>query len=72
MLIDIGEGTIIQKCDMIFILDKQVYQSSSIYNQHDIKLNDILKQAKSVVITSNGVHYSALAPQTIKRRAYGF
>ncbi|MBM7704227.1 extracellular matrix regulator RemB [Metabacillus iocasae] len=71
MLIDIGEGIIIRKCDMIFILDKQVYQSSFVYNQHDRELNDILKQTKSVVITNNGVYYSALAPQTIKKRAYG-
>ncbi|MDQ0245004.1 hypothetical protein J2S09_002575 [Bacillus fengqiuensis] len=73
MLIYIGEDLVIRGKDVVAILDKHVFLSSS-DNQTSLSLSKgvDMDNVKSVVVTTHAIYYSPFASQTLKKRLYTF
>ncbi|WP_235867446.1 extracellular matrix regulator RemB [Priestia abyssalis] len=73
LLIYIGEDLVIQGKDIVAILDKHVFLSST-DNQTSLSLSKgvDMENIKSVVVTPHTIYYSPFASQTLKKRLYTF
>lgn len=74
MYIHFGEETIVKAKDIIAIIDKKSFQSSSLmddllsrYPNHTIQ--ELKGPYKSIVITTEQIYFSPLASSTLKKRS---
>jgi regulator of extracellular matrix RemA (YlzA/DUF370 family) len=77
LYIHLGEEVVIQTKNVIAIFDYQVYKSSPVNGEflNALKSTTTLVNiandyTKSIVLTSDKVYLSPLAPNTLKRRAH--
>ncbi|WP_409303568.1 extracellular matrix regulator RemB [Peribacillus sp. SCS-155] len=74
MYLHIGEDILVKTDDVIAILDKQLLQSSPIFqeflNKKEGMTTNLAKgSVKSIVVTDKHVYYSPLASGTLKKRS---
>ncbi|RFU67248.1 DUF370 domain-containing protein [Peribacillus saganii] len=74
MYLHVGEDILIKTDDIIAILDKQLFDQSSITEdflkqREQVSLNLAKGSIKSVVITDKHIYYSPLSSGTLKKRS---